>query len=30
VPIGTVMTWLHRARAKLKASLSDGGTEVTS
>ncbi|BDG06548.1 RNA polymerase sigma factor [Anaeromyxobacter oryzae] len=22
VPIGTVMTWLHRARAKLKASLS--------
>ena len=27
VPIGTVMTWLHRARARLKASLS--GSEVS-
>jgi RNA polymerase sigma-70 factor (ECF subfamily) len=27
VPIGTVMTWLHRARARLKASLA--GTEVS-
>jgi RNA polymerase sigma-70 factor (ECF subfamily) len=29
VPIGTVMTWLHRARAKLKASLVAAGTEVS-
>ena len=29
VPIGTVMTWLHRARAKLKASLLEAGTEVS-
>jgi RNA polymerase sigma-70 factor (ECF subfamily) len=29
VPIGTVMTWLHRARAKLKASLVEAGTEVS-
>jgi len=30
VPIGTVMTWLHRARAKLKDALTAGGTEVSS
>lgn len=29
VPIGTVMTWLHRARAKLKATLIESGTEVS-
>jgi RNA polymerase sigma-70 factor (ECF subfamily) len=29
VPIGTVMTWLHRARAKLKVSLVEAGTEVS-
>jgi RNA polymerase sigma-70 factor (ECF subfamily) len=29
VPIGTVMTWLHRARAKLKATLVEAGTEVS-
>jgi RNA polymerase sigma-70 factor (ECF subfamily) len=28
VPIGTVMTWLHRARARLKASLAPGGAEA--
>lgn len=28
VPIGTVMTWLHRARSKLKASLVEAGTEL--
>jgi RNA polymerase sigma-70 factor (ECF subfamily) len=28
VPIGTVMTWLHRARARLKDALTAGGTEV--
>jgi RNA polymerase sigma-70 factor (ECF subfamily) len=28
VPIGTVMTWLHRARARLKVALADSGTEV--
>ena len=27
VPIGTVMTWLHRARARLRASLEQDGTE---
>ncbi len=27
VPMGTVMTWLHRARARLKVSLA--GTEVS-
>jgi RNA polymerase sigma-70 factor (ECF subfamily) len=30
VPIGTVMTWLHRARARLKESLAAAGAEVTS
>ena len=30
VPIGTVMTWLHRARAKLKDALTAAGTEVSS
>ncbi len=30
VPIGTVMTWLHRARAKLKDALVAAGTEVSS
>lgn len=29
VPIGTVMTWLHRARARLRAALSEPGAEVT-
>ncbi len=29
VPIGTVMTWLHRARLRLKAALLAGGAEVT-
>ncbi|HET8541495.1 MAG TPA: sigma-70 family RNA polymerase sigma factor [Anaeromyxobacter sp.] len=29
VPIGTVMTWLHRARAKLKDALAAAGTEVS-
>ena len=29
VPIGTVMTWLHRARAKLKAALAEAGAEVS-
>jgi RNA polymerase sigma-70 factor (ECF subfamily) len=29
VPIGTVMTWLHRARAKLKDALTAAGTEVS-
>jgi RNA polymerase sigma-70 factor (ECF subfamily) len=29
VPIGTVMTWLHRARARLKDTLAAGGMEVT-
>ncbi len=29
VPIGTVMTWLHRARLRLKETLTAGGTEVT-
>lgn len=29
VPIGTVMTWLHRARAKLKSALVEAGTEVS-
>jgi RNA polymerase sigma-70 factor (ECF subfamily) len=28
VPMGTVMTWLHRARARLKESLIASGTEV--
>jgi RNA polymerase sigma-70 factor (ECF subfamily) len=28
VPIGTVMTWLHRARARLKDALLASGTEV--
>ncbi len=28
VPIGTVMTWLHRARARLKVALAASGTEV--
>lgn len=28
VPIGTVMTWLHRARAKLRTSLIASGTEA--
>jgi RNA polymerase sigma-70 factor (ECF subfamily) len=28
VPIGTVMTWLHRARSKLKDALTASGTEV--
>jgi RNA polymerase sigma-70 factor (ECF subfamily) len=28
VPIGTVMTWLHRARTKLKDALTASGTEV--
>lgn len=30
VPIGTVMTWLHRARAKLKDALTASGTELSS
>jgi RNA polymerase sigma-70 factor (ECF subfamily) len=30
VPIGTVMTWLHRARSKLKDALTAAGTEVSS
>lgn len=30
VPIGTVMTWLHRARARLKTALVESGTEVSS
>ncbi len=30
VPIGTVMTWLHRARARLKDALAAGGTEALS
>jgi RNA polymerase sigma-70 factor (ECF subfamily) len=30
VPIGTVMTWLHRARSKLKDALVAAGTEVSS
>jgi RNA polymerase sigma-70 factor (ECF subfamily) len=29
VPIGTVMTWLHRARGKLRAALSEPGAEAT-
>ncbi len=29
VPIGTVMTWLHRARARLKDALAEAGTEVS-
>jgi RNA polymerase sigma-70 factor, ECF subfamily len=29
VPIGTVMTWLHRARAKLRAALTESDPEVT-
>jgi RNA polymerase sigma-70 factor (ECF subfamily) len=29
VPIGTVMTWLHRARGQLKERLTASGTEVT-
>lgn len=29
VPIGTVMTWLHRARGRLKAALTESGTEAT-
>jgi len=29
VPIGTVMTWLHRARARLRAALAEPGAEVT-
>ena len=29
VPIGTVMTWLHRARSKLKDALTAAGTEVS-
>src|SRR5512133_978724 len=29
VPIGTVMTWLHRARAKLRAALSESDLEVS-
>ncbi len=29
VPIGTVMTWLHRARSKLKDALTASGTEVS-
>jgi RNA polymerase sigma-70 factor, ECF subfamily len=28
VPIGTVMTWLHRARARLKSALEASGKEV--
>jgi RNA polymerase sigma-70 factor (ECF subfamily) len=28
VPIGTVMTWLHRARAQLRATLAEAGTEA--
>ncbi len=28
VPIGTVMTWLHRARVRLKDALTAGGTET--
>jgi RNA polymerase sigma-70 factor (ECF subfamily) len=30
VPIGTVMTWLHRARARLKDALGAAGAEVSS
>ncbi|HTN52535.1 MAG TPA: sigma-70 family RNA polymerase sigma factor [Anaeromyxobacter sp.] len=29
VPIGTVMTWLHRARARLRSSLAASGQEMT-
>ncbi len=29
VPIGTVMTWLHRARARLRDALSTPGSEVS-
>jgi RNA polymerase sigma-70 factor (ECF subfamily) len=29
VPIGTVMTWLHRARAKLRVTLEEAGAERT-
>ncbi len=29
VPVGTVMTWLHRARARLKDALVAAGTEVS-
>lgn len=29
VPIGTVMTWLHRARGRLKAALDGAGAEAT-
>ena len=29
VPIGTVMTWLHRARARLRTALTEPGAEVT-
>ena len=29
VPIGTVMTWLHRARGRLRAALSEPGAEAT-
>ncbi|HEY6100339.1 MAG TPA: sigma-70 region 4 domain-containing protein, partial [Anaeromyxobacter sp.] len=29
VPIGTVMTWLHRARARLRALLEQQGSEAT-
>ena len=28
VPLGTVMTWLHRARARLRAALAQPGTEA--
>ncbi len=29
VPLGTVMTWLHRARARLKEALAEPGAEIT-
>jgi RNA polymerase sigma-70 factor (ECF subfamily) len=29
VPIGTVMTWLHRARGRLKTALAEPGAEAT-
>ena len=29
VPIGTVMTWLHRARARLREALAEPGAEIT-
>jgi RNA polymerase sigma-70 factor (ECF subfamily) len=29
VPIGTVMTWLHRARAQLRTKLAEQGSEAT-